>query len=73
MAVQVMKEKDLDLSQNVPKMLTNQIIEKADLVVTMGCLVEEVCPRPILARIQRKRVDWNLEDSNWNGGRCYED
>jgi protein-tyrosine-phosphatase len=33
-AVQVTKEKGIDLLQNVPEMLTNQIIEKADLVVT---------------------------------------
>ncbi len=29
----------------------------------MGCSVEEACPRPILAQMQKKLVDWNLGDS----------
>jgi protein-tyrosine-phosphatase len=28
----------------------------------MGCSVEEVCPRPTLAKMQKKLVDWNLDD-----------
>jgi len=60
--VEVMKEKGLDLSANSPKMLTNEMINEASLVVTMGCSVEEVCPRPMLARMQKKLVDWNLGD-----------
>jgi protein-tyrosine-phosphatase len=60
--IQAMKEKGIDLSQNLPKMLTNEMIENASLVVTMGCSVEEVCPRPMLAKMQKKLVDWNLSD-----------
>jgi arsenate reductase (thioredoxin) len=60
--VQAMKEKGIDISQNSPKMLTNDLIDKADLVVTMGCSVEEVCPRPMLAKMQKKLIDWNLSD-----------
>ena len=60
--VQAMREKGVDISQNSPKMLTNDLIDKADLVVTMGCSVEEVCPRPMLAKMQKKLVDWNLSD-----------
>ncbi len=61
-AVEVMKEKGLDLSSSKPKILSMEMVEKADLVVTMGCSVEEVCPRPILAKMQKKIVDWNLQD-----------
>jgi protein-tyrosine-phosphatase len=60
--VQAMKEKGIDISQNSPKMLTMDTIDGASLVVTMGCSVEEVCPRPMLAKMQKKLVDWNLSD-----------
>ena len=38
------------------------MIEDADLVVTMGCSVEQACPKPMLARMQKKLVDWGIED-----------
>jgi protein-tyrosine-phosphatase len=60
--VQAMKESGIDISSNVPKMLTNEMITQASLVVTMGCSVEEVCPRPMLAKMQKKLVDWDIED-----------
>jgi len=60
--IQAMLEKGIDLSQNSPKMLTSEMIDRASLVVTMGCSVEEVCPRPMLAKMQKKLVDWNLSD-----------
>ena len=61
--VEVMQEKGLDLSGSTPKVLSASMVEKADLVITMGCSVETVCPRPILAKMQKKIVDWNLQDS----------
>lgn len=60
--VEVMKEKGLDLSSNHPKMLTTKMINDATLVVTMGCSIEEACPRPMLAQMQKKLIDWSLED-----------
>jgi arsenate reductase len=60
--VQAMKEKGLDLSTNRPKMLTSKMISDAALVVTMGCSVEEACPRPMLGQMKKKLVDWDLED-----------
>lgn len=60
--VQAMKEKGIELASNSPKMLTTKMIDEAGLVVTMGCSVEEVCPRPMLAKMQKKLVDWHLED-----------
>lgn len=62
LVVQVMQEKDIDISSNKPKMLTNEMIEKASLVITMGCSVEAVCPAPMLAKMQKKLIDWDLED-----------
>ena len=60
--VQVMKEKDIDVSGNAPKSLTSEMINNATIVVTMGCSVEEVCPKPMLAQMQKKLVDWALTD-----------
>jgi protein-tyrosine-phosphatase len=37
-----MREKGIDVSSKTPKMLTAEMIEAANLVVTMGCSVEEV-------------------------------
>jgi len=60
--VEAMKEKGIDLSGKVPKMLTPEMINRASLVITMGCSVEEVCPKPLLAQMQKKLIDWNLKD-----------
>jgi len=57
-----MQEKGIDLSTTTPKILTPEMIERASLVVTMGCSVEEVCPRPMIAAMQKKLIDWHLED-----------
>ena len=35
---------------------------EVSLVVTMGCSVEKVCPKPMLAQMQKKLVDWNVND-----------
>jgi protein-tyrosine-phosphatase len=60
--VQIMKEVDIDLSSAKPKMLTQQMVEETDLVVTMGCSVEAVCPKPIVAQMMKKLIDWHLDD-----------
>lgn len=60
--IQVMRERGVDLSGKSPKILTPDMINRASLVVTMGCSIEEACPRPMLAAMQKKLVDWHLED-----------
>jgi arsenate reductase (thioredoxin) len=60
--VEAMKEKGIDISQNRPQMLTPNMINRASLVVTMGCSVESACPRPMLAAMQKKLIDWDLKD-----------
>jgi len=59
--VEVMKERGITISGK-PKMLTQDMIKEADLVVTMGCSVESVCPRPIVQQMEKKLVDWHIED-----------
>jgi protein-tyrosine-phosphatase len=55
-AVRVMVELGIDLDDARPKKLTGEMIEQADLVVTMGC-GEDVCPI-----VPTEVVDWDLED-----------
>src|SRR2546425_12791420 len=57
--VEAMKERGIDLSQRTPKVLTADMIKNARLVVTMGCSVEEACPKPMLAAMQKKLVGWH--------------
>jgi protein-tyrosine-phosphatase/N-acetylglutamate synthase-like GNAT family acetyltransferase len=59
--VEAMKEKGITLSVK-PRLLTEEMIREADLVVTMGCSVEEVCPAPVIQQMQKKLVDWHVED-----------
>ena len=60
--VEAMRERGIDLSRRSPRILTADMIGNARLVVTMGCSVEEACPKPMLAAMQKKLVDWHLDD-----------
>ena len=54
--VEVMRELGIDVSEQMPKKLTREMAERADVVVTMGCGDE--CPY-----IPGKRyIDWDLPD-----------
>jgi len=54
--VEAMRELDIDLSGRVPQLLTRELAEQADVVVTMGC--GDHCPY-----IPGKRyIDWDLPD-----------
>jgi arsenate reductase (thioredoxin) len=54
--VEVMSELGIDLADRIPKALTTELAEQAEVVVTMGCGDE--CPY-----IPGKRyLDWDLDD-----------
>jgi protein-tyrosine-phosphatase len=54
--VDAMNELGIDLSGNQPQLLTTELAERADVLVTMGC--GDACPY-----IPGKRyIDWNLPD-----------
>ena len=54
--VAVMRELGIDLSERRPQLLTQELAEQADVVVTMGC--GDQCPY-----IPGKRyIDWELPD-----------
>jgi arsenate reductase (thioredoxin) len=54
--VAVLAERDLDASQDLPKLLTNGAARDADVVVTMGC--GDTCPN----YPGKRYVDWELTD-----------
>jgi arsenate reductase len=56
--VEAMKEKGIDISQNKPKQLTFEMANDADLIVTMGCGAQDVCPGPFF----KPSVNWELGD-----------
>lgn len=60
--MEAMAEKAFNFAFKKPKLLTMEMIDQADLVITMGCSVEKVCPRPMLEKMNKKLVDWALED-----------
>jgi arsenate reductase len=54
--VTVMRERGIDLADRTPRLLSRELAEQADVVVTMGCGDE--CPY-----IPGKRyIDWDLPD-----------
>jgi arsenate reductase (thioredoxin) len=54
--VQAMAEIGLDLSNEFPKPLTDEVVEAADAVITMGC--GDACP----IYPGKRYEDWNLDD-----------
>ena len=60
--VDATRELGIDISSNHPKTLTPELIRDASLVVTMGCSIEEACPKPIIAQMQKKLVGCHIED-----------
>jgi protein-tyrosine-phosphatase len=58
MVVQVMQERVFDISENKPKLITFQMGQKSDLIVTMGCNDQGICPEPFF----KPTIDWKVEN-----------
>jgi protein-tyrosine-phosphatase len=56
--IQVMLEKGIDLSANKPKLITNEMVKEADMIIVMGCSAQGFCPAPLLNKV----IDWGIED-----------
>lgn len=54
--VAAMKEKEIDISDEVPHKLTDEMGRSADVIVTMGC--GDACP----VYPGKRYVDWELTD-----------
>ncbi len=55
--VNAMKERDIDISSQKPKALTVDMLDSADIVITMGCMDSNACPAAFVPTI-----DWGLDD-----------
>jgi len=58
-AAEVMKETGIDISGNKPRMITLDMVQSADRVITMGCGDDPagICPARFV-----KTEDWALDD-----------
>jgi len=57
--IKAMLDVGIDISKKRPKSLTLEMIEKADLMITMGCGADIGCPARYV-----KTEEWDLEDPN---------
>ena len=56
--VEVMKEVGIDITQQSPKTLSNEMIENSSKTINMGCMNKESCP----ALFVKDVLDWNISD-----------
>jgi arsenate reductase len=56
--VEAMKERSIDISAAKPKLITAKMTNEVDLVVTMGCSSNGICPGLFFV----PTMDWPLED-----------
>ena len=56
--VDVMKEVGIDIENNSPQNISQQMIDDAEKAVNMGCIDKESCPALFLKDI----VDWQIQD-----------
>lgn len=55
--VETLKEIGIDIGRRKPRLLTYEMIEDADRIITMGCGAD-FCPVNFLPKVE----DWELED-----------
>ncbi len=56
MAIKVMKEYGVDISQEKPKILKSKMNDEFDYIITMGCI--DSCP----VTPKEKTIEWDIED-----------
>lgn len=57
-AVEVMRQAGIDISNQKSKELTEDMIRNSSNIVNMGCMEKESCPTLFLQNL----LDWNIED-----------
>ena len=56
--IQVMKEIDIDMVNQQPKLLSTSMIENSSKTINMGCMDKESCPSLFTQDV----LDWNISD-----------
>ncbi|MDP9847718.1 arsenate reductase ArsC [Streptosporangium lutulentum] len=59
--VEAMKESGIDISAEIPKVLTTEAVRSSDVVITMGC--GDACP----IFPGKRYLDWQLDDPAGHG------
>lgn len=57
-AVEVMKEVGVDISNQKPKDLTEDMMRNSTMIINMGCMDDKYCPALFLPKV----IDWGIED-----------
>ena len=60
--VEAMAEIGIDLAGHYPKVISHDMVDRADSVFTMGCSIDESCPATFVPS-----EDWGLEDPAGRG------
>jgi len=56
--IQAMNEVGIDIENNSPQNISQQMIDEAEITVNMGCMDKESCPTLFLKDID----DWQIQD-----------
>jgi arsenate reductase (thioredoxin) len=58
LAIEVMREYAIDISKQRPKIITEDMIIRADIRVNMGCMDRDSCPTLFIHNL----IEWGIED-----------
>jgi len=58
LAIQAMKEIGIDITEQKPKVLTDEMIRKSSKIVNMGCMDRQSCP----ALFVNNMIEWSIPD-----------
>ena len=61
--IEAMAEIGIGLDAHYPKVISQEMVDRADSVFTMGCSIDESCPAVFVPS-----EDWGLEDPAGRGG-----
>jgi arsenate reductase len=61
LAIQVMNEIGLDISNQKSKDLTEDMMRNSDKIINMGCMDKNFCPTLFIPKI----IDWGIEDPKY--------
>ena len=57
-AIEVMSEIGVDISNQRPKIITDEMIRNSSVIVNMGCIERGSCPALFINNV----IDWNIDD-----------
>ena len=58
LAIQVMNELGIDISQQKPKDVTEDMMRNSNKIINMGCMDKNFCPTLFIPHV----IDWGIED-----------